>query len=136
MREFSIIIPAYNAEHTISQAIDSIIDKPLFSHINIIVVDDASTDNTTAICERYCAKYTNISLLKAKQNKGVSATRNKGIELLKLNNNCCYFTFLDADDLWEFNLEYDYLVELISESEPSMIACNYYKQSEGGVKRR
>ena len=73
----SIIIPTYNVENYISKGLDSCI-KQTYKNIEIIVVDDGSTDNTCKVVEEYIRKDNRIFLYK-KDNSGVSATRNLGI---------------------------------------------------------
>jgi glycosyltransferase involved in cell wall biosynthesis len=85
----SIIIPAYNAEKTIARAVDSVLAQT-YSPVEVIVVDDGSTDGTRGICESYGDKITYIH----QTNKGVSAARNKGIQTASGE----YIGFLDADD--------------------------------------
>ena len=75
----SIIVPAYNAESYIEHCLDSLLNQTL-SNIEIILINDGSTDNTGEICNRYAEKDIRIKFIK-KENTGVSDTRNKGIEL-------------------------------------------------------
>jgi glycosyltransferase involved in cell wall biosynthesis len=85
----SVIIPAFNAEKTIARAVDSVLAQT-YSPVEVIVVDDGSTDGTCDICESYGDKITYIH----QANKGVSAARNKGIQTASGE----YIGFLDADD--------------------------------------
>lgn len=89
--KFSVVIPAYNAEQTIARAIDSVLAQ---SHGNyeVIVVDDASSDTTAQIVQRY----TDVIFIQNTENTGSSGTRNKGID--KATGS--YIAFLDADDIW------------------------------------
>lgn len=85
----SIIIPCYNREKYISQAIDSCLTQT-YQNIEIIVIDDGSSDNSVRVVESYLPK---VSLIKQK-NLGVSAARNRGIEASKGE----LLVFLDSDD--------------------------------------
>ncbi|MDH7445524.1 glycosyltransferase family 2 protein [Aquimarina sp. 2201CG14-23] len=85
----SVIIPAYNAEDFISDTVHSILQQQ-YDNIEIIVVDDGSSDLTATIC-----KSLPVTLIR-QQNKGVSAARNTGLEAA----NGDLIAFLDADDLW------------------------------------
>jgi glycosyltransferase involved in cell wall biosynthesis len=85
----SIIIPAYNAEKTLARAIDSVLAQT-YSAVEILVVNDGSTDGTRQVCEAYRGKIRYIE----QENKGVSAARNLGIREAKGE----YIAFLDADD--------------------------------------
>jgi len=92
----SIIIPAYNAETFIEDAVNSAI--MLHQVGEIIIVDDGSIDNTLALCKRIAREQPNVKVLNHKQglNKGVSATRNLGIKSAKFQ----FIAFLDADDIY------------------------------------
>jgi len=86
----SIIIPAFNAEQFIEETINSALNQT-YSNIEIIVIDDGSTDNTRA----KIVPYKNIKYI-YQENCGISQARNRGIE----NAGGEYVAFLDADDLW------------------------------------
>ena len=88
----SIIIPAYNIENYIAKCLDSLINQT-YRNLEIIVVDDGSSDNTRKIVDEYAVKYENIKLIH-KKNGGVSAARNTGIEVA----NGDYIGFVDGDD--------------------------------------
>lgn len=88
----SIIIPCYNAEKTITKCLDSI---PANSEIEIIIVDDCSSDDSIAYIEQYISKNKkNIILIKNRKNIGAGQSRNVGIKEAKNQ----YLTFLDSDD--------------------------------------
>ncbi len=90
----SVIIPTYNRAHTISRAIDSVLNQT-YKNIELIIVDDASIDNTIEIIKNINDKRI-ISIIHDK-NKGISAARNTGIRLSKGK----YVAFLDSDDEWD-----------------------------------
>lgn len=91
--KFTAIIPVYNGVTTLARAIDSVLAQSYPAH-QIIIVDDASTDNTAAFVQgRYADKVTFIQKL---TNQGSSATRNKGMDAATGD----YIAFLDADDAW------------------------------------
>lgn len=87
----SIIIPTYNRGWVIKEAIDSVLEQT-YKNVELLVVDDESTDNTTEILNAYGK---DIQVLTQK-NKGVSAARNRGISEAKGE----LIAFLDSDDLW------------------------------------
>jgi len=96
---FSIIIPIYNVEDYLEETINSILNQTLNfeKHVQIILVNDGSPDNSEEICLRYQKKYpTNIIYVK-KENGGVSSARNEGIKYAAGE----YINFLDSDDLLE-----------------------------------
>ena len=89
----SIIIPAYNAEEWIADALASCVSQQ-YDPVEIIIVDDGSTDNTYAIASRYMDTNVNLRVLRT-ANKGASAARNTGLSSAKGE----YVLFLDADDV-------------------------------------
>ncbi|MEO5690812.1 MAG: glycosyltransferase [Candidatus Saccharimonadales bacterium] len=90
----SVIIPAYNAESYIKIAIDSIQDQT-YKNLEIIVIDDKSTDNTLSIANQLAEKDERIKLIKNTTNIGIGGNRNKGIE----KSNGDYICWQDADDI-------------------------------------
>lgn len=88
----SIIIPLFNKENFIRKSLDSLIKQKNFSNYEIIIVDDASTDNSINLIKKYNLK--NLKILSLKNNFGPSAARNIGLK----NANGKYVYFLDADD--------------------------------------
>lgn len=88
----SIIIPAYNCEKYIFECLESVINQT-YSNLEIIIIDDGSTDNTSEICQRF-EKIDNRIIYTWQENNGVSKARNKGIDLAKGK----YIVFIDADD--------------------------------------
>ena len=91
--KFSVIIPVYNGAATIGRAIDSILAQS-YPPLEIIVVDDASKDNTAEIIQdKYADK---VLFIQKIVNQGSSASRNKGMDVATGD----YIAFLDADDAW------------------------------------
>lgn len=98
MFTLSIIIPAYNASSYIQKCIESIsesLNKSGFDskELEVLVINDGSSDNTIELLEALCAKYTFLNVV-SQNNSGVSAARNKGLKLAKGQ----YIQFIDADD--------------------------------------
>ncbi len=87
----SVVIPTFNRGWIIAEAVQSVLDQT-YQPVEIIVVDDGSTDNTRDVLEPFMDQ---IILLK-QENKGVSAARNLGIQ----NTRGEFIAFLDSDDLW------------------------------------
>jgi teichuronic acid biosynthesis glycosyltransferase TuaG len=78
----SIIMPAYNCEKYIGEAIDSVLAQS-YRNWELIVIDDGSVDNTYSIVKEYLQNDIRVSLLSNEKNIGVSAARNRGIEYAK-----------------------------------------------------
>lgn len=116
--KFSIIMPAYNAEEFIEDAINSVLNQT-YPNYELIVIDDCSTDCTYDIVN----KYSNIKLLKTPINSRQGAARNIGL------NNCSgdYILFLDADDSFYDNSVFEKLSNLIKNK-------NYPDIVYGGLK--
>lgn len=87
----SIIIPAFNAESNIQKAINSVLQQT-HKNVEILVIDDGSTDNTSEIVKSFGEEVSYFY----QSNRGVAAARNKAIDMAKGE----YVTFLDADDYW------------------------------------
>lgn len=95
----TVVIPVYNVEKYIDEAMDSIINQSIgFEKIEVLFVDDSSKDNSKEICMKYVNKYSNVKYIFQK-NMGVSAARNNGID----NATGKYINFLDADDKWNYD---------------------------------
>ena len=92
MVKVSAIIPTFNRLPMLKEAVDSILAQD-FEDLELIVVDDGSTDGTSEEIKKYGGR---VKLLQQPQNRGVSAARNRGI----LQARGKYLAFLDSDDLW------------------------------------
>ena len=103
MKKVSIIIPVYNKEKYISECLDSILNQKFdIDSLEVICIDDGSTDDSSKIIEGYIKKYSIIKLYRQK-NQGVSSARNSGIE--KATGK--YILFLDPDDMLSSNTIFD-----------------------------
>lgn len=100
--KISVIIPVYNAEKFLPKCLDSVINQ-IHDNLEIICIDDGSTDNSTQILKDYAAKDPRI-IIDYQQNQGVSVARNRGIELASGS----YIHFLDADDWLNLSLYSDF----------------------------
>lgn len=90
--KISIIVPVYNAEHTLENCIESLV-KQTYKNIEIILVNDGSTDKSLNICKEYAEQDNRIKVLD-KTNGGVSSARNKGLDIAAGK----YIMFCDSDD--------------------------------------
>lgn len=100
----SIIIPAYNVENYIIKTIESCINQT-YKNIEILIIDDGSSDNTSKVIQKYMLKDDRIKYF-YQENSGVSKARNSGI----LHANGKYIVFLDSDDWLEKNT-IEYLID-------------------------
>ncbi len=115
----SVIIAIYNPGKHLYKCLDSIIGQT-YRNLEIILVDDGSTDDSLSICNEYAAKDARI-IVHHKENSGVSATRNQGIRLAHGD----YFSFIDSDDILEPDA-YEYMLALIKEYDADAINYEHY----------
>ena len=101
MPKVSVIIPVYNVDQYLSQCLDSVVNQTL-EDIEIICVDDGSTDNSLKILMEYAEKDSRVIVLR-QQNKGAGVARNYGMNIAKGK----YFSFLDSDDFFSETLLMD-----------------------------
>lgn len=92
--QISVIMPAYNAAKFISKSIESILSQT-YKDFELIILNDASTDNTLEIIEKYAKDDPRIRVIKNKENLYIAANRNKGIK----NATGKYIVWQDADDI-------------------------------------
>lgn len=123
--KISVIIPVYNVEPYLRRCIDSVIGQT-YTNLEIILVDDGSTDNCGAICDEYAARDDRIQVLH-RENGGVSAARNAGLVAAGGE----WVGFVDADDYIEPDM-YEYMLALAGESGADIAQCGFFME-EGGA---
>lgn len=116
--KISVIVPVYNCEAYLPACLDSILQQT-FSNLEIIVVDDGSTDGSGAICDIYAQKDARIQVIH-QSNQGVSAARNAGLEIATGD----YLSFIDSDDELDQKM-YEILVDLIETHHADIAHCGY-----------
>lgn len=123
----SIIIPAYNVANYIHRGIESVINQS-YRNIELIIVDDGSTDDTGLIIEAYAQKDHRIQYIH-QPNRGVSSARNLGLSLIKGE----YILFLDSDD-WLEKDTVEYLLSIRGAEKNVIISagCYFAEMSEEG----
>lgn len=94
----SIIVPVYNVEKYLERCINSLVNQT-YSNLEIILVDDGSTDQSGKMCDTYAERYPNIKVVH-KKNAGLGYARNTGLE----NATGKYVAFVDSDDYVEYNM--------------------------------
>lgn len=105
----SIIVPVYNVEEYLPRCIDSILSQ-IFTDFELILINDGSQDRSGEICDEYAQKDNKIIVIH-QPNRGVSATRNRGLDIAR----GVYITFIDSDD----DIERSYIGNFFSSSIPS-----------------
>lgn len=122
----SVIVPVFNLEDKIQRCIETLVNQTL-KDIEIILVNDCSTDNTINILEDNKNKYNNIKVLNLGTNVRQGGARNRGLELSKGE----YICFIDGDDYIELDmLEKLYDCALIGGYD--IVDCNYFQEDEDG----
>lgn len=129
--KISVIIPIYNVEDYLEECIDSVLNQS-YQDIEILLVNDGSTDKSSDICERYSNKYSNIRFIN-KTNGGLSDARNAGIK----NSTGDYLIFLDSDDYWgkDFLISIVNLIYQDPEIDYVFFSFSYYYQVSNRFKK-
>ena len=112
----SVIVPVYNVEKYISRCLDSIINQT-YKNLEIIVIDDGSTDNSGVICDDYAKQDKRITVIH-KKNGGLSSARNAGLDIISGD----YVGFVDSDDWIEPDM-FRGLLEIILKSDCNIVRC-------------
>ncbi|MBP5398947.1 MAG: glycosyltransferase [Alphaproteobacteria bacterium] len=120
----SVITPVYNVEQYLHESLNSIVNQTL-REIEIICIDDGSTDNSFEILKEYAAKDNRITILKQK-NFHAGVARNAGITVAKGE----YLIFLDADDTFEPNM-LDEMIKIATKDNSDIVMCNALKNVDG-----
>ena len=128
--KISVVIPLYNAEDDISNAIDSIINQTFgFENIELILVDDASTDSYKEIIEDYQKNHDNIRLIELESNSGLPGKpRSLGMDYTTAE----YIVFLDSDDTYEREA-LELLYKAIVKTDSDFVISSYYFNFDGDM---
>ena len=116
----TVVIPVYNSNSKVEKAVRSIMDQT-YKNLEIIIVNDGSTDDSLAICERLAAEDSRI-IIHSQENGGISAARNKGISLAKGK----WITFVDSDDLADPAMV-EILINSAVKADADIAVCNLKK---------
>lgn len=120
MYKLTVIVAAYNVEKYIEKCLESLVNQT-YKNLEILVVNDGSTDNTKKLIEKYEKEYENLKLLN-KENGGLSSARNLGLQ----NTKTKYVTFVDGDDYLELNT-YEVIMKKIEEEKADLGIFNFKK---------
>ena len=129
---FSIIIPCYNVEHTITHALDSLVAQT-FEQWEVICIDDCSKDNTVSVIQHYIEshKKLKITLLQNEVNMGPGASRNNGLKIAAGE----FYCFLDADDYFDAST-FTVLNKTISETDADIVFYGFNQIIGKTVRKR
>ncbi|AHI55582.1 glycosyltransferase family 2 protein [Listeria ivanovii] len=133
--KFAIIIPFYNAEKRLGLSVDSIIKQSysFLKHVEILLINDGSTDGSGMIAKRYAEKYPNNIRLLEVPNGGPAKARNIGIHNVRENTD--FVGFLDADDILSSNM-LDDIAAFLNQSEVNMVVPAFYYLDDFGKKQK
>ena len=122
--KISVIVPVYNVEKYLSQCLDSIIHQT-YKNLEIILVDDGSTDSSGLICDNYSQKDKRIKIIHKCQG-GLSDARNAGLKIATGE----YISFIDSDDFIDKNM-YSILINNTQKYNSDIVWFNYYNYYSG-----
>lgn len=120
MDKIAVIVPVYKTEKFISRCIDSILNQT-YRDFFLILIDDGSPDNCGRICDEYANKDTRIHVIH-QANKGVSAARNAGVDLVMNKSEINWITFIDSDD-WVSSNYLEVLLNACIKYDVKIAAC-------------
>lgn len=112
----SIIVPVYNVEQYLGKCIRSILSQT-YKNLEIILVDDGSTDGSGAICDTFAEEYVQVKVIH-QNNRGQGSARNKALEIAQGD----YYAFVDSDD-W---IDKDFLERMVEYAAPDTVVCCGY----------
>lgn len=118
-RLISVIIPIYNSEKYLRKCLNSVANQT-FTNFEVVMVNDASTDNSIEIAKEFVLKYENFNLIDLENNKGVSVVRNVAIEASVGK----YLAFLDSDDTMDTDF-LEVMYATIIKNNAQVAYCNY-----------
>lgn len=130
MVKVSIIVPVYNVEHYLEECIKSVIEQT-YKNIELILVDDGSTDKSGKICDNYSSLDERIIVIH-KNNGGLSSARNVGLEAAQGR----YIIFIDSDDYWIGNNCLLHMVNLAETYNADVVRGEYISINEKGERIR
>lgn len=120
MKKVTIVVPVYNVSEFLNECIDSLVSQT-YVNLEIILINDGSTDNSGSICDDYASKDNRIRVIH-QTNKGVSSARNAGLQVATGD----YVTFVDPDDWVELSAIKN-MVDLIEHHDVDCVRTTYYE---------
>ena len=114
----SVIMPVYNVETYLSQSIESVLNQD-HRNLELILIDDGSTDNSGAICDAYAAEDGRIRVIHQK-NGGAAAAKNAGLQIASGT----YLSFVDSDDFLEPNV-FGYMLKTLQGQEADAVQFSF-----------
>lgn len=125
----SVIVPVYNSADTLEKCISSIINQNI-DKMEVIIIDNGSTDDSWIVCSRLGEKFVNVKAVRI-TTRGVSVARNEGLNQAEGQ----YVTFCDADDWLEAGY-FQFALKCMAKLQVSLFSCNYFLEDEDGLNQR
>lgn len=122
----SIIVPIYNTEKYLSRCLSSIV-KQTYPHLEIILVNDGSPDNSPQICKEWEKRDNRIKVIH-KKNEGLGLARNSGLSIATGK----YIAFIDSDDYIDHHM-YETLISQAECENADIVYCGYYQENQSGI---
>lgn len=122
MKKISVIVPIYNSEDYIDRCVRSIVEQS-YKNIEIILVDDGSTDNSSMMCDEWAKNDKRVKVIH-KENGGVSSARNEGLKIAKGD----YISFVDSDDYIDKKM-IEKMLNQMEKGNTDLVICNYEPNS-------
>ena len=122
MNKISVVVPVYNVEKFLDQCLGSLVGQT-YRNLEILIVDDGSTDGSCSIYQQYASTDNRIKIIKQK-NAGVSAARNNGLKFATGD----WVHFMDSDDYLDIDY-YEKMMAAVGESNPDMLAGDVISQN-------
>jgi len=119
----SIIVPVYNTQDYLKRCVDSL-QKQTYPNLEIILMDDGSTDNSLDICRKFAEADARIKVI-SHPNRGVGAVRNAGLACVRGE----YVAFVDSDDWVEPDM-YESLLGVMVSERADMVCCSHFREME------
>lgn len=116
--KISVIVPIYNVEKYLRKCLDSLVSQT-YSDLEIILVNDCSTDSSLEICQEYQQKCSKIKLFSNDKNRGLSYSRNKGVK----EATGSFIGFIDSDDYVPLNY-YESLMNMMRKEKSDIVVCD------------
>ncbi len=123
----SVIMPVYNNGKYLKECLESVINQT-YKNLEIIIIDDKSSDNSLEVISRFNDK--RIKIIKLRKNSGVAIARNKGVEIATGE----YICFIDSDDFWDLD-KIKKQVEFMKQNDYTFIYGDYVYVKDGKIKR-
>lgn len=121
--KISVIVPIYNVEKYLNRCMESLLSQT-YNNIELILVDDGSTDNSSKLCDMYAKKSDRVVVIH-KKNGGLGSARNAGV----LASTGDYVTFIDSDD-WVTVDAYGYMLNVLIEHNCDVVQCSFIQTEE------